>query len=71
MGHGVKKNVSETGFENGGWLEPTKDHARGKKHESFIRLFKLMHIRVNIFIVLHIFSNNIMEYILQRKTQKL
>jgi len=29
MRHTVNQNVSETGFENGGWLGPPKDHAGG------------------------------------------
>lgn len=36
MRHRVKKNVSETGFENGGWLGPTKDHAKKRKKKTLV-----------------------------------
>ena len=39
MRHRVKKNVSETGFENGGWLGPTKDHAKKKKKKDTGHLY--------------------------------
>lgn len=38
MRHRVKRNVSETGFENDGWLEPTKDHARKKTQVIYMTI---------------------------------